>query len=88
MPVVPVKFLRHLIHVAVWVGVVNQHQIQLAVLLRAEKLSLIAQVVQELAISGDSCINTLKFAHQRALGLFVFRVEDSHLRVQQIAEVK
>jgi hypothetical protein len=92
--VVDVELLCYFIDVAplltrpIQVAVIDQRQVKLAVLLRAEKLSLIAQIVQKLSIPSDACVQPLKLAHQRALGFFVFRVEHEHLLVKQIAKVK
>ena len=92
--VVDIKLLGHFIYVApllaraVKVAVINERQVQLTVLLRAEELSLVAQIGKKIAVAGDVGVQPLKFANQRALGLLVFRIEGTHLAVQQVAEVK
>jgi len=70
------------------VFVIDQRQVQLAVVFRAEKLVLISQRLEEITIAVDVSVETLKPTNQRALGLFVFRIESADLRVKQVAEIE
>src|SRR5213594_2095727 len=61
-----VKLFRHFIDVtpllarAIQVAIINQGQVELPVFLSAEKFSLIAKVIQELAIPGNAGVEPLK----------------------------
>ena len=92
--IVNVKLFCHCIDVApllarsTQIAIIDQCQVKLTVFLSAEKFPLIAKVIQEMAIPGNAGVEPLKLANNRAFSFLVFRVERSHLRVKQIAEIK
>src|SRR5207249_4573248 len=85
--IVNVKLFRHFIDVApllaraIQVAIINQCQVELPIFLSAEEFPLIAKMVQEVAIPSNTSVEPLKLANECALGVLVFWIERTHLRV-------
>ena len=91
-PVVIVELFRDFVDIApIAVGssqiaIVDQRDVQLAIVFRGEKLVLIAQRRQKVPVTVDVGMKSLELTHQRTLGFFVFWIESANLGMQQIAE--
>ena len=91
--IVNVKLFSNLVHVApprAWtakIAIVDQRQIQFAVLFGTEKLTLVAQVAEKISIPRDVGDEPPQIALQRAIGLAIPEVECSRLLTQQIIKI-
>lgn len=68
------------------IAIVDQHEVQLAVVVGGKERALVSKVVQEIAVTVDIRMQALQLADQRSLGLFVFGIELQDFGMEQIAE--
>src|SRR5207245_2129062 len=69
------------------IAVVDERQVQLTVVIAIEKLPLVAEVHEKIAIACDVSIEPPEFTYEGAFGFLVFRVERTDLIMQKISKV-
>ncbi len=86
VPVMKRPLLGHFVHVSLRILVIDQNQVALPLLLVIKKLPPVTQMLHEIPVAVDVCMQMPELPKQRPLRFSIARIELPNLRVEQVIE--